>query len=454
MEKLEKMIQLLQKEELQKLLLAQCEKDEDLKQEIIRLTSKLEDDEDRNYIDAIFEKYDIEYVFIGEKILDFGNEIIAYLDTKVSTYVKNQERRKALELALYAIKSLEKLDFDEYDDMLYKLQERFIEIIGYVSSEAAQQGDEKVEEWIRNLYKKTGDLELKNFLEFILLEVFKDQALANVLLKEVDQELAEDEEFGLPYEEVDQIVTRKLLYLHTLDTPLLDVLEFSKKYAKYPGCLKLRIEEYIAAGYTRELLHFLRNDTMCYIDVSVEADMIIFDVFEQLKEKVSIKEYRAELSHFVLNEVQDQLGYIDLLKDCCTEKQWIKIKEQIEQANLFSFVLLDFLYEEQEFKKLLEVMKREEECDKVFNYLDELLPLYPEETLDLCFAEIREVAKISRNRNEYHVVADKIQEIADYEIGQDQISAFVEELKHTYSKKRTFIRELDRIKVYRLIHIY
>lgn len=370
---------------------------------------------------------------------EYTHQLSDYMYDRVPELIKSGHFEEAGRLVCAVYDEALSVEMDDSDGGLTMLASDCIDYWDKILKQGGLKLKRKVYPWFEKKdkndlfafdYKYTAFTE-KEFLEKQLLET--DHLIENT----------DKDEFYY----FENYISRRVELMQKLKFSEDEIKKYINKYHYLPEVRKKEIQEEISnKNYDRaiELLHESKE-----MDKAEHPGLVNY----YCKELIHIyditgrkEEYSRELTDYVLNERQDDLTYVYLLKDITPKQNWVEMREKIIESGKLIYIKYDFYVKEELYGRLFNELNASPSIYSFLQYEKVLKEHFPEKTRDALLAKIDVEMKCAATRGNYYTVITYLKKVRKYPNGKELAQKLANNWKIRYPRRTAMLDELKKAK--------
>ena len=431
-------IHALTKEELEDLVYAYAKKDEACK---TRIMIKAGDDFDFNLkvrlqqaFIALLEQWE-EELEDYEDCSDFSDNLKQLFDFYIPSLLEKSYYLQAYDFLDFAINWL--LTFEE--ETGYEIDDFMVETCYNEYEEVITACDEEAKEclyqWTR-AHKQT-DNDIRNFIyQNLLRQVFEDIDAINERIAELDHMIQHNTRVK------DRWVEERIFLMRKRKDNIEDILAYMQENRDIVNVRKDQIQEVIALGRVEKAIDLLKESKQESDDpslIKVWSEHLAWLYHSEHR----MQDYKDELLYQVTHCEQDNLVFINKLKEVCDEEEWTTIINQMKDVQPVS-IMLAVYKQAKRYEDMMPILTR----SSIFTmdlYADDLAKQYPDEIIDYYIQNMKDGMKCATKRKEYATITAYFKKIENIPGAKEKLQALANEWRELYPSKRALHDELKKM---------
>lgn len=363
-----------------------------------------------------------------EEAFEMFQELIEYLDMRMDTLLKKELFDYAFELICCSYEELDSCEFDDLDGGYSDFLSFYYDSLKRILDSADIVLKRKIYKWL-----------LENDEGYYLLENFEEKEflLSNLNLIESDIEACSDHnEFILS-----DLINKKCSIMRKLNMSESEISEFRNRYRYLYYIRKNEADEYFSNH------DFEKAENLAIEGKSIDTDNRyisawsenLINIYKSTNQNEKHKEellyYIFELHHFELDRIKD-------LKKLVSEDEWLCIRNQLIESDIF-FDRCEFLCSEKLYKELLENIVKNNISRLFVIYEKELVENLPIEARDAFLAVLDKEMQRANKRSWYESIVSKLSRIRKkYPDGKVYADNLAQKWAVQYKRRSAMLEEL------------
>ncbi|MBM6990730.1 MAG: SWIM zinc finger family protein [Mobilibacterium timonense] len=454
-EELRQCISRMSVDEMREMLFKLASDDESLRNRIAAMYSKTIDEKMilkmKNMVDEIVYEHSDQSGFIyWNHASDFVSDLIGFLHNDVSPLIDRGMLEEAFDLTCYVFITIGNAEVDDDGDIAYGADE-CCEFWGKIVSGASDLQQENMYNWFcRQIGSGSVHDYMEDYLDDFRMTGFYSKPILEGRLEELDGIICNEMEEYKKNKNIWKTQTlvrdlnNRIDTMIELEVPDDEVLSYTERYTFLPAIL-IRYAEAVyktrdidcAAGLLQK--GKIRDAANSSAVSAYSRELIEFYAGQDMK-----KELLDELSYQVLNCYQENLRYIDRLRNIISDEEWTVMREEILGSESCRSVRFDLMHEEKLYDRLVKEILTTGSIDVLERYEKDLRPAYSHEIRDMYADHARNMIKNVSDRKQYRYVVAYLRKITRYDGGKALADSIAESWKQEYKRRPALIDEIRK----------
>lgn len=240
------------------------------------------------------------------------------------------------------------------------------------------------------------------------------------------------------------LLTYKIDTMTRLGASNAEILEYQKKYWKFPGIRRLAWQEALDRQEWSRAISLLQECKQIDTDQPYllrEYSQLLCELYEKQNETAHC---RAELLESIFTYHNFHLDLIQMLKRNSSDEAWNSELQKILECMPQTPDRYKLMMDEGMHRELLDELETDPHLIGLQRYEDELYPYFTEEIRDVFFSYLRRRMESAWNREEYANLIQRLKKMKDYPDGDVMSDELVKEWQTTYKRRSALMDELKK----------
>lgn len=454
-EELRQYISCMSEDEMRDMLYQLACNDESLKNRIAAMYSNDIDEKlilkMRKMVDNIEFEHSDRFGFIDWRhASDFIGDLIEFLYDNVEPLIDRGMLEEAFELTCHVFLTIGNADIDDDGDIVIGTEEcrEYWNKIVQKSSDAQQ---EKMYDWFSD---HIGNGSVYDYMEDDLEEFrmtgFHSKRLLNKRLEELDEiinieveDYRNNKDRWRSYRLIRNIDNR-IDTMTELEMPRTEVLSYMEKYSFLPEIL-IRYAGAVYEDHNSDYaIGLLKKGKVRDADNFFAVNAYSHKLIEFYASQEMKNELVKELSFQVMNCYQQDLNFINRLKELISDEEWLAKREDILASETCSTVRLDLMQKEKLYDRLMKEIIRSGSISTLDRYEKDLRSEYQCEIRDMYADYVRETVGKTSNRKQYQYLVNELRKVRRYDGGKELAESIAASWKQKYKRRPALMDELRK----------
>ncbi len=454
-QELETVVSKIPENELRQLLIDLAKEDEALRNRIVTEYSETIDARQmarlKQEIDKITYQYSDRYGFIGYSYASiYASEMNCFLYEKVQALIDRGCIMQAFELTNYVFHCVGNQDIDDSGGEIEWMANTCYEFWQQILQKAQKKEQKRIFRWFQE--HKNGYVidYMEEYIEDFLMNEFHDPDMLKQKMKMLDERIEKagnSTDCGKTYSAhygFENNIIKRIQIMKELGSSSQEIREYRDRHRKFSEVRKLEIEDYLNEKQYKEAISVLEESKQLdqeYPGLVSEYSQKLIDIYSKTGQQ---KEYRAELEYQIFNCAQNDLQFIERLKEVCREEEWLQYREKILQSRMIWSVKYAFLESEGLYERLLHEIKDSGSIYALDQYETILKKKYPEAVRDLYIMYIKNHAEKVTDRKNYRELIKYLKKVVAYPEGISKAHEIAGEWRILYKRRSAMMDELKK----------
>lgn len=399
---------------------------------------------------------DIVYRFAGREgfiyyreAYDFINEMENFLYQKGQALIDNRCNMPAFEVVSYVFQIVGNQDMDDSDGGTGNVATLCYELWGQILEQCGKEEKEKLFQWFQ-IHQEGYVIDfMEEYISDFLMNHFHDREMLLQKLERLDEHISAAEgktdcgkNWSVRYGYENNILKR-LEIMRLLGLSEAEVKAYRKKFRNFSAVRKLEIDEYIENKDYDSAIALLTESKELdkeYPGLVSGYSIMLIEIYQKLNWN---EQYKQELIFQVFHCRQDNLNYVNMLKQCCTE-EWEGMLEKLLLEPSMQSVKYQLLEEEGLYKRLLDEILNGGYIYSLDQYEKHLEKVFPNEVRDAYVNFVVNRAESTSDRKSYKELIKYLKKICKYPQGKETVLKIAEEWRACYRRRPAMMDELKK----------
>ena len=157
-----------------------------------------------------------------------------------------------------------------------------------------------------------------------------------------------------------------------------------------------------------------------------------------------VEDLRSELMFQMEQISQDDLQYVNMLKEITPPEQWPELRERLLSLKNLSWLRGAFLEQECLYDRLLEYVMKHGSIRIMDHFANTLKEKYPDEVLKFYLSCLRREMERASSRTEYAEQVQRLKNLEHLSGGKEAAVKLAEEWRAAYPRRRAMIEEMQK----------
>ena len=206
----------------------------------------------------------------------------------------------------------------------------------------------------------------------------------------------------------------------------------------------MEIQENLERGNIPEAIRILQESKILdkeYPGLVAGYSEQLISIYEKQADETA---YKEELLYYVFAHQQNNLVYIQKLKEASTDKEWDEYREQILKNRKNYMILYPFMESEGMYGRMLECLKEEGVIYNLDKYEKVLKEKFPEQVRDIYISYLHRQAQSTGNRNKYRELMKYLKKIRRYPGGKEKAEEIAKNWRAMYYRRSAMMDEMRK----------
>lgn len=370
---------------------------------------------------------------------DYTHELSDYMYDRVPELIKSHHLEEAMGLVCTVYDEALSVEMDDSDGGLTMLASDCMDYWNKILKQGGLELKRKVYPWFEK--KDKNDL----FVFDYKYSAFTEKEFLEKQLSEIDRLIENTDKDEFYYFE--NYISRRLELMQKLKFSEDEIKKYINKYRYLPEVRKKEIQEEISNKNYESAIELLNESKE--MDKAEHPGLIsnyckeLIHIYDITGRK---EEYSRELTDYVLNERQDDLTYVYLLKDITPKQNWAEMREKIIESGKLKYIKFDFYVKEELYGRLFNELNASPSVYSFLQYEKVLKEHFPEKTRDALLAKIDVEMKCAATRGNYYTVITYLKKVRKYPNGEEMAQKLADGWKICYPRRTAMLDELKKAK--------
>ena len=322
---------------------------------------------------------------------------------------------------------------------------------GKIADKASDEFQKEMYGWFKNaINNETVYDYMEDYLNDFLLTGFHSEELLRIRIKKLDNLISIEEtrirdnsKLMLLRHGIADHVLNRIQTMKELGESYSEILSYYQKYDYIPKVLIEFAEEFRNSNDTEKAVDILvsgkKRDTEKNEQAASDYSKRLIEIYRETGDKQRLLE---ELLSQIKTYPQSNIHYIIELKRLVKPEEWIKILEQILEADTCSGLKTDIFEEEGMLQELMDEVIKTGSSYVLDRYEKVLRPHYSDQILSMYEEKVRKGAEQVFDRRGYRYLMKELKKLTRYRGGREVAREIASEWKKTYSRRPAFMDEL------------
>lgn len=397
------------------------------------------------------------YGFIDySNAFEYEMELERFMEKYIRILIQQHNYKTAFELVCYIYRSLDELEIDDSGGEITMLASVCVGYWQEIIDKCSQEDEREFFRWFKDhqhgyatdyLQSGINDFFIDYFHEPEMLKQKLD--LLNSLIAEVNSD--DSDQFTVEFY-LERYLSARLRVMNELSLSPDEFTVFYKKYYDLPVVRQFIVTKLIKEGETEKAIKVLKESKQIdhkWPGLAAEASKQLMQLYQETGQK---QLYRQEIEEYVSSYRQDDLEYVELLKQLCSKSEWKKKRQELLQNQMLCSIKYEFMIREGLYKQFLseasDLVSQWGYSESTLSMLDRyehiLAAKYPEAVRDLYTAYVRKSIEYANSRPWYQTLVEYLQKIVKYPTGEEIARRIVAEWRESYRRRSALMDELRR----------
>ena len=449
---LEQAVKSLKEADAQKLLLQFAQKNSELAEQIMLKTAGRVTDKQihgwEKQIVGLSRQYADRYGYIDYYHANaYTSEIESLLNEKIPVLLDCGLPMEAFGLTCKALEEASEVQMDDSDgglgELFWDCMEHWNDILTHTNIEE----NHRIFDWFQENYRRW-DVADDIFDEFLFDSPqpdgkFETPEFLRRKLELLDQQLAKAKENQDSYD-LNRFSAYRVEIMEKLSMSRDEIEAFLREYRKIRSVRQFMIDKALRESRYDDAISLLQESKEIdgkYTGYLSDDSGKLVELYRKLNR---VEDLRSELMFQTEQIRQDDLRYVNMLKEITPPEQWPELREHLLSLENLSWIRGAFLAQEKLLDRLLEYIRKSESVSLMDRFADILREQYPDEVLEFYLSCLRRDMERASSRTEYAEQARRLKNLARLTGGKEAAVRLAEEWRTLYPKRRAMLDELQK----------
>lgn len=392
-------------------------------------------------IDRLIDRHSDDGCYVDyEHAWDLTESLAAFLDDTVPPLLQAGLVKEAVVIVNTLFVQVAHLEMDDSDGGLYLLFDHCGDCWRAALEKADAAQRRTMYAWFRaQCGNGEPDTFAQEYLRDFLFTAFADPESVKATLAYIDGQLEKaNDRYAL-----ELLVQNRLTLMKRAGAGKQELERFEDKYLALPEIRRQRIDRLLDGQRYAEAIALLQKSREMDADwpgLVCEYSEALISLYRKLGRQ---EEYARELHEYLHRFRQDDLTYINALKEITPADAWPDVRERLLALPTLYDLRGDLLVSEGLYRRLMDLASQDSTCRLLDRYEKILVRHFPEEVRDLLAAYLRRAMQEAGNRQQYYTLIRRLKRLKKYPQGQALAFEIAQEWREVYKRRRSLLDELQ-----------
>lgn len=382
---------------------------------------------------------------------DFTSALQNFMYEKVETLVDRGYNLQAFEIANYVFGIIGNIDMDDSDGGTTEVAHTCYELWKDILENSSEEEKKKMFQWFTEHLNNGYVIDyMEEYIEDFLMNEFHDRELLEIKLKSLDEIIEKQEastdcgSLWSAHYGFENNILKRLEIMRELNYSEEEIRQYCKKNWKFSAVRGLEIEESLKEGKTEQAIAILQESKELdreYAGLVGKYSEKLIDLFEKQQ---TWEAYKKELLFYVFSCGQNDLTYINKLKEICAEQEWNEYREQILKSSKGYQIRYLLMESEGLYERMIQSIQQEHSVHYLDQYEKLLKKKFPEQVRDIYASYVCEQAARVSDRKRYKELMQYLKKIKTYAGGKEKAREIAEDWRTFYYRRSAMMDELRK----------
>ena len=373
-----------------------------------------------------------------EDAYDYCYKLVEYLENHVPDLIETKLFDDAFELVCMVFHEAADQEMDDSDGGLTIVASSCMDAWSEILDAADLDTHKKMLQWFQ---EHCYDSEMgEMFLEDYIFDAPWDASLSTEILRLIDEwpEQTEDAYYH------EQLILKKLRWLKESGADASEIAEYIAEYDYLPQIRDMQVSQALRECDYETALSLLAESKAKHLNSSVLAAKYSEQMIGIYEKTNDIPHLREELEYYIFNCTQNNLEYIEKMKQLLTPTEWDEMRGRLLVSPSMSRQRFPLMEQEGMYKEILEQIEAKSDFYTFTQYEHLLMKEYPRRCANLLVRYLQTLMNRASDRNAYRSLMQTLKRLLKYPDGQSIAQQIADNWKREYSRRSALLDEMRK----------